>query len=136
MKLLFLCVANSARSQMAEGLARALFGGAAHVHSAGSVPTRVNPHAIAAMAEAGIDISGQHSKPVHAIDAGAMDVVITLCADEVCPVLPGRVEQLHWPLPDPAAAPPEQAMERFRAVRDEIRRRLHTFGLERGLIAG
>jgi len=133
MKILFLCVANSARSQMAEGLARALFGSAADVYSAGSVPTRVNPSAITVMAEAGIDISGHASKSVDVVDAGAMDLIITLCADEVCPVVPGRVERLHWPLPDPAGAPPDQALAKFRTVRDEIRQRLLTFAEERHL---
>ena len=103
MKILFLCVANSARSQMAEGLARAVFGTRAEVFSAGSVPTRVNPHAVSALAEVGIDISGQTSKSVDDVNAGSMDLIITLCADEVCPVVPGRVKRLHWPLPDPAA---------------------------------
>jgi arsenate reductase len=125
-KILFLCVANSARSQMAEGLARALFGDRAVVASAGSVPTRVNPHAVAAMAEIGIDISGQRSKSVDEVGAGDFDMIITLCADEVCPVVPGRVKRLHWPLPDPAAAPPEQARERFREVRDAIQSRLES----------
>ena len=133
MKILFLCVANSARSQMAEGLARALFGGAVEVHSAGSVPTRVNPNAIAAMAEAGIDISHHTSKSVNDVSVGSMDLIITLCADEVCPVVPGRVERLHWPLPDPAAAPPDQALHKFREVRDEIRARLDALGRERGI---
>ncbi len=134
MKILFLCVANSARSQMAEGLARALFGAAAEVSSAGSVPTRVNPNAITAMAEVGIDITGHTSKSVSDVNAGSMDLIITLCADEVCPIVPGRVERLHWPLPDPAGAPPDQALQKFREVRDEIRRRLSVLGRERGLI--
>ena len=134
MKILFLCVANSARSQMAEGLARALFGGAAEVHSAGSAPTRVNSNAIAAMAEAGIDISGHSSKSVNDVNAGSMDLIITLCADEVCPVVPGRVERLHWPLPDPAGAPGDQALAKFRAVREDLRARLEALGRERGLI--
>ena len=134
MKILFLCVANSARSQMAEGLARALFGAAVEVASAGSVPTRVNPNAIAVMAESGIDISGQTSKSVDVVKAGLMDLIITLCADEVCPVVPGRVERLHWPLPDPAVAPPDQARQKFREVRDEIRWRLEVLGRERRLI--
>lgn len=134
MKILFLCVANSARSQMAEGLARAMFGSAAEVQSAGSVPTRVNPTASAAMAEVGIDISGHASKSVKDVDAGAMDLIITLCADEVCPVVPGRVERLHWPLPDPAGAPADQALSKFRTVRDEIRTRLEALGHDRGLL--
>ena len=134
MRLLFLCVANSARSQMAEGLARHLFGDRVTVQSAGSAPTRVNPHAVAAMAEAGIDITGQTSKSVQDISPDSIDVVITLCADEVCPVYPGRIERLHWPMPDPAAAPPETAAQRFREVRDLLRQRLEAFGRERGLI--
>jgi arsenate reductase len=129
-KILFLCVANSARSQMAEGLARAMFGDRAEVASAGSAPSRVNPLAIAAMAEAGIDISAHRSKSISEVNAADFDLIITLCADEVCPVVPGRVKQLHWPLPDPAAAPPDQAAERFRSVRDEIARRLKTLAPE------
>ncbi|TAK16979.1 MAG: arsenate reductase ArsC [Acidobacteria bacterium] len=124
MKLLFLCVANSARSQMAEGLARAMFGDRAEVASAGSAPARVNPFAIAAMAEIGIDISNHRSKSVDDVRAGDFDMVITLCADEVCPVVPGRVKRLHWPMPDPAAAPPDQAPARFREVRDAIQSKL------------
>jgi arsenate reductase (thioredoxin) len=132
-RLLFLCVANSARSQMAEGLARRLFGERVTVQSAGSAPTRVNPNAIAALAEVGIDASGHTSKLVDDIAPDSIDLVITLCAEEVCPVYPGRVERLHWPLPDPAGAPPEQAMARFREVRDMLRAKLEAFGRERGL---
>ena len=128
MKILFLCVANSARSQMAEGLARAVFGDAADVCSAGSVPRRVHPNAITVMAEVGIDIAHHTSKSVNDVNAGAMDLIITLCADEICPVVPGRVERLHWPLPDPSSAPPDQALAKFRAVRDEIRARLEALG--------
>lgn len=128
MNILFLCVSNSARSQMAEGLARSLFGGRANVMSAGSAPSRVNPHAIEAMAEAGIDITGQHSKSLDGIDPDSIDLVVTLCAEEVCPVLPGRVRRLHWPIADPAsgdpALTPEDVRARFRAARDQIRARL------------
>jgi arsenate reductase len=127
-RILFLCVANSARSQMAEGLARAMLGDCATVMSAGSAPSRVNPHAIAAMAEIGIDISAHQSKSVDAIDRDAIDLVITLCAEEVCPVLPGRVRRLHWPIADPASNDPtldEAAMRaRFRTARDLIAARL------------
>jgi arsenate reductase len=126
--LVFLCVANSARSQIAEGLARALFGSLVRVQSAGSRPGRVNPHAIAAMREAGIDITGQRSKSVDDIDPASVDAVITLCAEEVCPVWPGKIARLHWPLPDPASAEPGESDEairaRFRAVRDELRDRV------------
>jgi arsenate reductase (thioredoxin) len=127
-KILFLCVANSARSQMAEGLARDLFGSEIEVVSAGSQPSRVNPLAIEAMREIGIDISGHRSKSVDTLDAASFDLVITLCADEVCPLLPGSVQRLHWPIPDPAevdpAANPAAALQAFRAARDEIRSRL------------
>ncbi|HEU4730905.1 MAG TPA: GNAT family N-acetyltransferase [Kofleriaceae bacterium] len=130
LSLLFLCVANSARSQMAEGLARTLFGGLVRVQSAGSQPSRVNPNAIAAMREAGIDIEGQRSKSVDEIDPASVDAVITLCAEEVCPVWPGRFARMHWPLPDPASADPampaDRVLARFREVRDEIRFRLWT----------
>ncbi len=126
--LLFLCVANSARSQMAEGLARAMFGDRVRVQSAGSQPSRVNPHAIAALREVGIDIVGHASKSAQDIDPATVDVVITLCAEEVCPVFLGRASRLHWPIPDPAsddpALTPDELLARFRVAREEIRRRL------------
>lgn len=128
MNILFLCVANSARSQMAEGLARSLFGDRATITSAGSAPSRVNPHAIEAMAEIGIDITGHRSKSVDDIDPGSIDLVVTLCAEEVCPVLPGRVRRLHWPIADPASSDltltPEDFRARFRTARDQIKARL------------
>ena len=125
-KILFLCVANSARSQMAEGLARNFFGENALVQSAGSKPSRVNPLAIAALNEVGIDISGQRSKSVESIDPATVETVITLCAEEVCPVFLGKAERIHWPLPDPAGqdGTEEQQLQKFREVRDEIDRRL------------
>ena len=122
--ILFLCVANSARSQMAEGLARARFGDRARVQSAGSAPSVVNPLAIEVLAEIGIDIATHTSKSVETIDPGGVDLVVTLCAEEVCPVFLGGAHQLHWPLPDPAAAPPEVKRQRFREVRDQIAARL------------
>jgi arsenate reductase (thioredoxin) len=128
--VLFLCVANSARSQMAEGLARHLFGDRVRVHSAGSDPAVVHPRAVEAMAAMGVDITRQWSKSVREIDVAAMDLIVTLCADEVCPVVPGRVERVHWPLADPASAPGDRDAA-FRATRDEIRRRLEALGLER-----
>jgi arsenate reductase (thioredoxin) len=134
--ILFLCVANSARSQMAEGLARQMLGPDVAVLSAGSAPSSVNPHAVEAMAELGIDISAQHSKPVEDIDIGTLDLVVTLCAEEVCPVLPGRVRRLHWPIPDPASKDasisPDAMRERFRTARDQIRSRLATLDVSGG----
>jgi arsenate reductase (thioredoxin) len=123
-RILFLCVANSARSQMAEGLARALLGPNIEVMSAGSAPGRLNPLAIEALAEMGIDIRHHQSKSVDTIDPSAVDLVVTLCAEEVCPVFLSRARRLHWPLPDPAAAPPEAAPARFREVRDALRERI------------
>lgn len=128
MNVLFLCVANSARSQMAEGLARHLLGGQATVMSAGSAPSQVNPYAVEAMAEIGVDISNQSSKSVDDIDPDSVDMVVTLCAEEVCPVLPGRVRRLHWPIPDPASKdssiPPEEMRRRFRTAREQIKGRI------------
>jgi arsenate reductase len=136
--ILFLCVANSARSQMAEGLARKLFPGL-RILSAGSRPTRINPYAIEVLGEVGINARHYFSKHVQDIDPKAVGVVITLCAEEVCPIFPGPVDRLHWPLPDPASDDPalgrEQMLERFRATRDAIQARLEAFGRERGLLS-
>lgn len=126
--VLFLCVANSARSQMAEGLARRLFGDAVRVQSAGSEPSRVNPYAIRAMAELGIDISAHTSKSVQTIDPADVDLVITLCAEEVCPVFLSSAPRLHWPLQDPDRKhedlDDEERLRHFRAARDELLARL------------
>src|SRR5262245_47345774 len=104
--VLFLCVANSARSQLAEGLARARFGERMRIQSAGSRPTQVNPFAIATMAEVGIDITSHTSKLVDAIEPDGIDLVVTLCAEEVCPAFLRPVRRLHWPIPDPASETP------------------------------
>jgi arsenate reductase len=124
--VLFLCVANSARSQLAEGIARSIAPPGVAVWSAGSQPARVRPEAIAVLAEIGIDISHHRSKAVSEIPASEVDTVITLCGEEECPVFPGKVRRLHWGLPDPAAAEgPESArLDAFRRTRDELRRRL------------
>jgi arsenate reductase len=124
--VLFLCVANSARSQLAEGIARALAPPGVTVWSAGSQPTRVRPEAIAALAEIGIDITAHRSKSVSEIPAADVDTVITLCGEQECPVFLGRARRLHWGLPDPAAAGGSEAerADAFRRTRDELRRRL------------
>jgi len=123
--VLFLCVANSARSQMAEGIARSLAPPDVRISSAGSAPSRVNPLAIRVLAEIGIDATGQHSKSVKDIPPDDVEAVITLCAEEECPVFLGNARRYHWRLPDPGGAGDEVArLESFRAVRDEIRRRL------------
>jgi arsenate reductase (thioredoxin) len=128
--LLFLCVANSARSQMAEGLARAHFGDAVRVQSAGSDAAGVNPLAVKALAEVGIDISLQTSKTVDTIDPATVDTVVTLCAEEVCPVYLAKARRLHWPLPDPTAGggTEEEQLERFRKTRDELKSRIGILG--------
>jgi arsenate reductase len=118
--ILFLCVRNSARSQMAEGLARSMAppeGGYRFV-SAGSDPGTVNPLAIQALAEQRIDISTHRAKGLASVPLDEVDTIVTLCTEEVCPVVPGQVRRLHWPLPDP------NDLAGFRAVRDELRRRL------------
>ena len=124
--VLFLCVANSARSQLAEGIARALAPEGVTVWSAGSQPTHVRPEAIAALAEIGIDISRHRSKAVAEIPADRVDLVVTLCGEEECPVFLGRARRLHWGLPDPAAVGGSDAdrADAFRRTRDELRRRL------------
>jgi len=124
--VLFLCVANSARSQMAEGIARALAPAGVRISSAGSAPSSLNPLAVRALAEIGLDIGGQRSKSVNDVPADDVDAVITLCAEEVCPVFLGRAHRVHWGLPDPAGAGATEAerLQAFREVRDELRRRL------------
>jgi len=109
---------------MAEGLARQIFGERAEVASAGSHPSTVNPHAVEVMAEIGIDITGQVSKSVDTIDVSVLDLVVTLCAEEVCPILPGRVRRLHWPTADPAAAGPGDPLARFRGARAVIHEKI------------
>ena len=130
--VLFLCVANAARSQMAEALARSLYGDRVRVQSAGSMATQVHADAVAVIAESGIDISAAKSKAVDSIDPESVDLVITLCAEEVCPIWPKRIEHLHWPLPDPAGAPAGDRRARFRATRDDIEQRLRELGEARG----
>ncbi len=131
-RILFLCVANSARSQMAEGLARHMLGERADVMSAGSEPKQINSHAIAAMSEVGIDISQHESKSVDSIDPATIDMVVTLCAEEVCPIFPGKIKRLHWPMADPATSAGDQSADatqaRFRATRDQIKTRLEVLG--------
>ena len=126
--LYFLCTGNACRSQMAEGFARAALGGAVTVASAGIAPAGLHPLAVAVMAEVGVDISAQASKPIDPALLGRAALVVTLCGDarERCPVTPPGVRRLHWDLPDPARAPGDDParLSAFRAVRDEIRRRV------------
>jgi arsenate reductase len=126
--VLFLCVANSARSQIAEGLARKLFGKRVVVESAGSEPSQVNPYAIEVMSEVGVDLGTHHSKSVQTIDPSTVGTVITLCAEEVCPVFLGKARRLHWPIQDPASKDSslsrDEMLTRFRNAREQIQGRL------------
>ena len=126
--MLFLCTHNSARSQMAEGLLRQLGGDRFEAHSAGTEQTHVRPLAIAAMAEVGIDISGQQSKTLDRYLGEPFDAVITVCdqAAETCPVFAGARRRLHWSFPDPSKATGtrEEQLAVYRAVRDDITRRI------------
>ena len=133
--LLFLCVANSARSQLAEGIARSLASAGVRVSSAGSEPSRVNPFAIRALDEIGIDASTHQSEGTDDVAAGVergetppVDAVITLCAEEVCPVWLHDAARAHWPHSDPAgvAGSDEEILQSFRVVRDELVRKLAT----------
>jgi len=130
-RVLFVCTHNSARSQMAEGFLRHLGGDAFEAASAGTEPGELHPLAVEVMAEAGIDISGQRAKAVDDFVRQRFDYVITVCDDarEACPFFPGAARRLHWSLPDPSAASGsrEERLSVFRAVRDEVRRRVEEF---------
>lgn len=127
-RVLILCVGNSARSQMAEGLLRTMAGKRFDVYSAGIEPSVVHPLAIQAMSERGIDLSGHRSKHMNEFLGQPFDVVITVCqeAAEACPIFPGRHLVIHWSFPDPAKATGTEAerMAVFREVRDAIEARL------------
>ena len=133
--VLFLCVANSARSQLGEGIGRMLAPEGVKVSSAGSEPTRVRPQAIAVMKEIGVDITSHESKAMDDV-ARPVDAVITLCAEESCPAWLEKAWRLHWPLLDPAGSgsSEEEEMEAFRAARDELHKRLQVlFGGNAGV---
>ena len=138
--VLFLCVANSARSQMAEGLARAALGDTVRVQSAGSRPSGLNPWAVQVMGEIGIDISAHRSKAVDDIDPATVGTVITTCAEAECPVFLGNVRRLHWPIADPASADPalgrEEMLVRFRTARDQLQGRIAVLAALRDIPMG
>ncbi|GAC1625065.1 MAG: arsenate reductase ArsC [Candidatus Acidiferrum sp.] len=130
-RVLILCTGNSARSQVAEGLLRFLSRGSLEVHSAGTKPVGVNPLAIEAMREIGIDISAHRSKSVAEFEGRPFETVITVCdsAAEQCPVFPGSPLRIHWSLPDPAAVlgSPEEKRSAFRRVRVQLESLLREF---------
>ena len=134
-RVLVLCTHNSARSQMAEGLLRALAPDRFDVASAGTEATRVHPLAIRAMDDLGIDLRGHSSKTVDRLLAEPWDYVITVCdsANERCPLFPGRTTRLHWSFEDPSAAPgsEDERLAVFRRVRDAIATRLREWVVER-----
>lgn len=129
--ILFLCVANSARSQLAEGLAKKIFKDFAVVESAGSAPSgHVHPWAVEVLKELNIDISKNRSKSIDDLPSqflNNLDYVITLCAEEVCPVLPTKAKRLHWPITDPAGAEARDIESSFRNARDKIELHLLDF---------
>lgn len=130
-QVLILCTANSARSQMAEGLLRALAGDRLDVYSAGSRPSQVHPLAIRAMDERGIDLRTHRSKSLEELLDHPFDDVITVCdnAAQSCPTFPGKARRTHWGLPDPAAdaGSEEEQLEAFRQVRDRLASQLETW---------
>ena len=137
-RILFLCTGNSARSQMAEGLLRHFAGDQFEVYSAGLEPKTVNPYAIQAMHEIGLDISNQKSKSVmEYLGHVHMGTVITVCsnAEERCPIFPFSTQRLYWPHEDPAAFVGTEAdtLSKFREVRDQISARLKVWLNEEGI---
>lgn len=132
MKILFMCVANSVRSQIAEGLARKIWGSEVEIESAGSFPSKVNPYVIKVLEEVGIDASDHYSKSVEDLSREFIlniDYVITLCAEEVCPTIISKAKKIHWPQSDPATifGSEVEKLKRFRAVRDNIQKKLEQF---------
>ena len=128
-RVLFLCVGNSCRSQIAEGFLRALGGDRFEAHSARVLQSRLRPETVDVMREVGIDISKQWSKTAETYAGQDFDLVVTTCdeAKEVCPMFSGARRMLHWSIPDPVGRGPEA----YRAARDEIRARV-----EKELLAG
>lgn len=127
-RVLFLCTANSCRSQIAEGWARAIHGDRLEAVSAGASPSTLNPLAVRVMAEAGVDIAGHFSKRIEATSPETLDLVVTVCADahETCPVFPGSAKVVHRGFDDPPrlaadAKTEDEALPHYRRVRDEIR---------------
>ncbi len=125
---MFLCTANSCRSQMAEGLAREICKGVMEVYSAGFMSAGVSRKVIEVMKEIGIDISEQKSKPIDEYLIREMDFVVTLSknAENLCPMIPPEIKRIHWPVKDPVGTlgTEEEIMNEFRRARDEIKERV------------
>lgn len=131
-RVLFLCTGNSARSQMAEGLLRLLAGDRYEAESAGTDPAGLNPMTVTTMEEIGAEVRHHRSKHVEEFVGQSFTYVITVCdrAKESCPVFPSAFKTLHWSFDDPAAMPPQNRLEAFRQVRDEIKEKLGQFLIE------
>ena len=128
-RILFVCTGNSARSQMAEGFARFYGGNSIELESAGTDPAGLNPNAVWAMREVGLDISRQTSDALSSKNLDEFDYVVTLCGDAKkasCPVLPAHIKTEHWPLPDPAGIPGslDEVIKAFRVIRYQIEHRV------------
>jgi len=125
-RVLFLCMKNSARSQIAEALARSLAPAGTEVWSAGSDPGTVHPMALEVLTEAGIDAGEARSKRIEDVPYATADTIVSLCAEAeaACPVVGDAVRHVHWPLDDPAAAPEADRLRAFRETRDELRWRI------------
>ena len=123
-KVLFICTANAARSQMAEGLLRARYGDRYEAYSAGTRQSRVSTRAIAVMQEIGIDISGHRSKTLQEYAGATFDIAVTLCdnAHAACPIVPGATKTIHHGFTDPHLTPgtDDEILTVYRNVRDEI----------------
>lgn len=130
-RILFLCVANSARSQLAEGIAKEIFKDSALIQSAGSEPSGVvHPMAIEIMKEKGIDISKNKSKAIDQLPQDFMkniDFIVTLCAEEICPVVASKAQKMHWPIEDPASVSNSQRKEAFAKAYDQIHEKVLNF---------
>lgn len=130
-RVLFLCTGNSCRSQMGEGFLRYLGGDDFEALSAGIMPSGINFMAITVMAETGINIAAQRSKPIKEFLGQQFDYVVTVCdnAKEACPAFPGRYKRLHWNLDDPVKAKgsDEEAIIVFRKIRDQIKNYIELF---------
>lgn len=140
-KVLFLCVHNSARSQMAEAYLRKVGGDAFQVESAGLEPGALNPYVVQALQEDGIDISGKATQDVFSLyrEGRRYHYVVTVCSREAaerCPIFPGITTRLHWPFPDPAAftGSEEQIMAQVRSLRDQIRDKVKDFAAREALV--
>lgn len=128
LRIMFMCTGNSCRSQMAEGIARALGKGLIEPYSAGVMPSEVHPKTVQVMKEIGIDISNQRSKGIDESLLNTMDIIITLCssAEAMCPMTPPRIRRMHWSIDDPKSATgtEEDVLNAFRRARDEIKKKI------------